>query len=589
MQTLFKYLRFSKKYLILALILAAINQTFSLMDPMITGKMIDRLVTNRADFGNDWNAFGKTLLMYLLAAMGAAMVSRIAKNFQDYYTSVVIQRTGAKMYTSGIQHSLELPYEDFEDQRSGETLGKIQKVRSDMEKLISTGVGLAFQSLVGIVFVMIVAVNIHWSIGPAFLLVVPLLTMLSNALSKRIKIVSKKILGETTNLAGSTTESLRNIELVKSLGLTTQEIDRLNGTTHKILGLELTKVKYLRSLSFIQGTLVNFMRTCLVFFLYFLFFRDQISFGEVWSLVIYSFFIFGPLQEIGTFIGAYREAEASLKMFEEIMAKPAEFKATHPVSLENLKTFRFENVSFKHKAGAHYAVQHIDFKVESGETIAFVGPSGSGKSTMVKLLTGLYQPLEGNIWYDDIKSIDIDMLCIRERIGLVTQDTHLFAGTIRENLLFVKPGATEEEMLHALNQARCDALLARADKGLDTPIGEGGIKISGGEKQRISIARALLRKPRLLIMDEATSALDSLTEEEITSTVRGLNAARTMMTVLIAHRLSTIMHADKIYVLEKGHIIEQGTHEELLQIRGLYSAMWRQQQGERQSVNPGKK
>lgn len=553
---------------------------------MITGKMIDRLVTNREDFGTDWGAFGNTLLMYLLAAMGAAMVSRIAKNFQDYYTSVVIQRTGAKMYTGGIQHSLELPYEEFEDQRSGETLGKIQKVRTDMEKLISTGIGLAFQSLVGIVFVMIVAVNIHWSIGPVFLLTVPLLTLLSNALSKRIKIVSKKILGETTNLAGSTTESLRNIELVKSLGLTSQEIDRLNGTTHKILGLELTKVKYLRSLSFIQGTLVNFMRTCLIFFLYYLFFRDQISFGQVWSLVIYSFFIFGPLQEIGTFIAAYREAEVSLKMFEEIMAKPAEYKATHPVSIENLKTFTFDNVSFKHKAGSHYAVQNIRFKVESGETIAFVGPSGSGKSTMVKLLTGLYLPGEGNIWYDDIKSTDIDMLCIRERIGLVTQDTHLFAGTIRENLMFVKPGATEEEMLRALTQARCDGLLARADKGLETPIGEGGIKISGGEKQRISIARALLRNPRLLIMDEATSALDSLTEEEITTTVRSLNAARTMMTVLIAHRLSTIMHADRIYVLEKGHIIEQGTHDELLQIRGLYSAMWRQQQGERHSVNP---
>ncbi|MDZ4751770.1 MAG: ABC transporter ATP-binding protein [Flavobacteriales bacterium] len=584
MKTLLRYLKESKKWLLLALVLAAINQTFSLLDPLITGKMIDRLVTNRADFGDDWASFGKILTTYLLAAMGAAMISRIAKNFQDYYTSVVIQRTGAAMYTSGIKHSLELPYEEFEDQRSGETLGKIQKVRSDMEKLITTGIGLAFQSIVGIVFVMIVAVNIHWVIGPVFLLIVPLLTLLSNALSKRIKTVSKKILGETTTLAGSTTESLRNIELVKSLGLTSQEIERLNGSTNKILGLELKKVKYLRSLSFIQGTMVNFLRTCLIFFLYTLFFEASITFGEVWSLVIYSFFIFGPLQEIGTFIGAYREAEVSLKMFEEIMEKPVDYKAPNPKKISGLNSFSFNQVEFRHKAGNTYALKDISFSVSGGETIAFVGPSGSGKSTMVKLLTGLYRPNEGKILYGNIDSSEVDMNEIRERIGLVTQDTHLFAGTIRENLLFVRPGATEEQMLHALRQARCENLLERASNGIDTTIGEGGIKVSGGEKQRISIARALLRNPGLLIMDEATSALDSLTEEGITSTVRSLNETRTMMTVLIAHRLSTIMHADRIFVLEKGHIIEQGTHEELVLIKGLYFAMWRQQQGERHST-----
>ncbi len=171
---------------------------------------------------------------------------------------------------------------------------------------------------------------------------------------------------------------------------------------------------------------------------------------------------------------------------------------------------------------------------------------------------------------------------LRERIGFVTQDTQLFSGTIRENLLFVHPRATDAECMEVLHQAACQSLLARADKGLDTMIGEGGVKVSGGEKQRLSIARALLRRPDLLVFDEATSSLDSLTEEEITGTIRDISTRKDLITILIAHRLSTIMHADKIFVLEKGHIIESGRHHDLLQLKGLYYAMWRQQIGERE-------
>ena len=166
----------------------------------------------------------------------------------------------------------------------------------------------------------------------------------------------------------------------------------------------------------------------------------------------------------------------------------------------------------------------------------------------------------------------------------MTQDTQLFAGTIRENLRFVAPRATDDECLLALRQAAADTLLTRAPQGLDTVIGEGGVKVSGGEKQRLSIARALLRKPTLMVFDEATSALDSLTEEEIGKTVRELSGSRQHMTILIAHRLSTILHADRIFVLERGHIAEQGHHEELLLQKGLYYAMWRQQIGERKEI-----
>jgi ATP-binding cassette, subfamily B, bacterial len=585
MKLLFSYLKNYKRLGILALVLAAINQVFSLLDPLIAGKMLDRFGVHVSDYqGDSFNRFFNDILMLLLASMGVAMVSRIAKNFQDYFTNVITQRLGAQVYSDGIRHSLELPYQVFEDQRSGETLGKLQKVRTDSERFITAFIGIVFQTLVGVVFVVVYAINVHWLIAPVFLLTVPILGFVSNLLSKRIKKVSKTILNETTSLAGATTESLRNIELVKSLGLANQEITRLNSTTGRILKLELNKVKYIRSLSFVQGTTVNFLRTVLIFMLYYMVFRDLITPGKLMTLMFYSFFIFGPLQELGNVIAIYREAQASLAKFEELLNTPVEVRPKQPKKVEDISKLRFENVQFKHLTATTNAVESISFEAHKGQTLAFVGPSGSGKTTLVKLLVGLYRPEKGTIYYNDIPFNDINFDELREQIGFVTQDTQLFSGTIRENLLFVRPDATDEQCMDVLHKASCQSLLARADNGLDTVIGEGGVKVSGGEKQRLSIARALLRQPTLLVFDEATSSLDSLTEEEITDTIRNLSQAKQHITILIAHRLSTIMHSDIIFVLERGQIVESGRHHDLIEDKGLYYAMWRQQIGERKHV-----
>jgi ATP-binding cassette subfamily B protein len=530
--------------------------------------------------------FFRGVSMLLGAAVGVAFVSRVAKNFQDYYINVITQRLGAQLYSDGIRHSLELPYSVFEDQRSGETLGKLQKVRTDVEKLISAAINVLFTSLVGIVFVVIYAFSVHWVIAPVYFLTVPLLGVLSSVLSRRIKKIQKIIVAETTALAGSTTESLRNIELVKSLGLAQQEIARLNGTTDKILKLELRKVRYVRSLSFVQGTLVNFLRTSIMFLMLYLIYSQAITVGQFFSLFIYSFFIFGPLQELGNIINIYRETEASLNVYEGILRIPKEPRPPNPIRLEDPRTLAFERVTFQHQSASSPAVSDISFRLHRGETIAFVGPSGAGKTTLVKLLVGLYRPQSGRIVYDGVPGDEIDLDQLRERIGLVTQDTQLFSGTIRENLLFVNPAASDAECRDVLRRAACDSLLARADKGLDTIIGEGGVKVSGGEKQRLSIARALLRRPSLLVFDEATSSLDSLTEEGIVETIRDVAASGDAMTILIAHRLSTILHADQIYVLERGRIVETGRHHELIDLKGLYYAMWRQQIGERRGSEP---
>lgn len=577
MAILTKYLKKYWKLLVLAMVLAAINQIFSLLDPYVFRLIMDNYVTKFGELTR-WDFFHGVGILLLLA-MGTALVSRVAKNFQDFYVNTVTQRLGAKMYTDGLAHSLQLPYQVFEDQRSGETLEKLQRVRQDTQNLITSFINILFFSAIGFVFVIIYAFFVSWAVAVVYLAMVPILSVATMLLSKKIKTVQIKIVKQSTALAGSTTESLRNIELVKSMGLSGAEINRLNDTTEAILRLELQKVRYVRLLSFVQGTLVNLLRTIILFVMMYLVFTKSITLGEFFSLWIYSFFLFNPLQQLGDVVNAYREAQASLDNFKKLMASPKEPMPANPQTLGALTGISFENVSFMHQSASRKALDGVSFTARAGDTVAFVGPSGSGKTTLVKLLVGLYRPQNGKICYNNVDLNNADIESLRAQIGLVTQDTQVFAGSIRENLKFVNPKSTDEELNAVLKRSAADSLMQRAAQGLDTIIGEGGVKVSGGEKQRLAIARALLRNPNLLVFDEATSSLDSLTEQQITETIRKV-ANKEQITVLIAHRLSTIMHADRIYVLEKGKVIEQGRHQDLLDQKGLYYAMWRQQIGE---------
>lgn len=579
MHILWSYLRPHWRLAALALLLAGVAQVLNLVDPIIFGKIIDDYALNPGSRTDEELVAGVLRLLGL--AVLVALLSRLAKALQEYVTRLTVQRLGVAIFNDGLRHVLRLKYQEFEDLRSGVTLSLLQKVRADSERFINTFINTVFASIVGVTFLVWYAVTKHWLLVPVFLVGVLVLGGLTGLLSREIKTQQRSIVRETNRNSGFITESLRNIELIKSLGLTFTEIRRLRAQTDSIFALEMQKVKRIRLLSFLQGSTLSLLKLAILFALLWLIFRHVLSTGELIAMQFISVAIFAPLQELGNIILAHREVEASLLNFRNLMDKPIERRPQDFVEIGPLTQIRFADVGFRHKGAPEDSLVDISFSASLGQTVAFVGPSGSGKSTLVKLLVGLYTPARGKVYYNEISTEDLRYNEARRQIGFVTQETNLFAGTIRDNLLFVKPDATDAEIMAALEQASCANLVEKSPEGLDTIIGERGMKLSGGEKQRLSIARALVREPRLLIFDEATSALDSLTEEQITNTVRQLSASRTRITILIAHRLSTVMHADTIYVLEKGRVVETGSHEALVAQKGLYYAMWRQQIGER--------
>lgn len=574
------YLRGHERTLFGALLFALISQIFLMMDPLILRHVLDQYVLRRSDFSP--HGFLLRVIFWLSLILVAALIAWVARGFQTQSVCSLAQRVSNQIYSDGMSHSLEISYAELEQRRSGDTMSQLQRTRREVELFLTSAVNVLFTSLVGLAFVILYAARLHWSV-PLFLVVTaPMVMFFSVLLSRKVRSTQEEIVKQSSVLAGSAGESLRNMELVKSLGLTGNEVSRFRTGSDRILELELRRIRHARIYSFFHGAGVHIVRVSLFLLLLYLFSVGKGTVGQFFSLFLYSYFILGPMQDLGNVISQYRELEASLTAFSELMDHPRESKPVVPVSISALETLEFDGVSFTYGitgSGHGPAAQGISFRASRGETIAFVGQSGAGKSTLIKLLSGLYPPTEGRILFNGISSSEVDWNSLRNRTGLVTQETHLFSGTIRENLIFAAPDATEDECLLALQQAAVTSLLERGRDGLDSKVGEGGLQLSGGERQRLAIARALLRRPQLVLFDEATSALDSITEQAIGETIRNLATANQIISIVISHRLATVTRADCIYVLAKGRIIESGTHESLLAENGLYCDMWQRQTG----------
>ena len=564
--------------MLLALFCATVNQVFSLLDPQIFRIIIDKYISNFSDFSR--NEFISGVGLLLLASIGVAMVSRVAKNIEDYLSNMLTQKIGMRLYQKTLSHLFTLPYKIFEDQQSGQILEKLLKARQNIQTFIANMITIFFTSLVGLTFVIVYASTVHWLIATMYALLLPIMGTIMMLMSKKIKAAQSAIVKESADLSGATTETLRNIALVKSLWLEQQELDRLEDTNTQLLWLEIKKIKLIRILEFFQWTLINFVRVVLMGTMFWLVYNQSISLGEFFSLYFYSFFIFSPLYQFGVVMQNYQEAKASDQLVRELLALGDDSVVSYGDSrLTTIEKVSFDKVMFGYTPDTPI-LHDISWSADQWKTIAFVWPSWSWKSTIIKLLLGLYQPLDGSIKINNKSLIDYNPELLKQTIWYVSQESQLFAGTIKENLLFVKPDATDAEMLSVLASAQIKKLIQDSPAWLDTKIGEGWLKLSGWQRQRLAIARALLRKPSLLIFDEATSSLDTLVESEITKTIQDISAKKTdMIIIVIAHRLSTIKHADTIFVLENGAIIEQWDHDDLTRAKWLYYALWRNQWG----------
>ncbi len=535
-------------------------------------------MTNYQEF--ETNEFVRGVGLLVLASMWVAMVSRLAKNIQDYLVNVLTQKIGMNLFQDTLGHLFTLPYSIFEDQQSGQILEKLLKARQNIQTFIGNLINTAFTSLVGLIFVIGYASTVHRIPAVFYASLLPIMGTVMLLMSKRIKWAQQKIVKESADLSWATTETLRNIALVKSLWLEQQELWRLEATNLKLLGLEIKKIKLVRILEFLQGTLINFVRVALMATLFRLVYRQQISLWEFMTLYFYSFFIFSPLYQFGMVMQNYQEAKASDEIVQDLMNLGVDKTVQRwDNTIEGIQTLGFTWVNFWYTDDKDI-LSNITLWASQWQTIAFVWPSGAGKSTIIKLLLWLYQPSKWDVKINNQDLVSYNPENLKQHIWYVSQESQLFAGTIRDNLLFVKPKATDADMESVLQSAQILELIKESDLWLDTKIGEWGLKLSGGQRQRLAIARALLRKPSLLIFDEATSSLDTLVEAEITKTIQQIShEQKEMIIVMIAHRMSTINHADTIYVLEHGRIIEEGKHKDLVEEKWLYYALWREQGG----------
>ncbi len=576
MSFILPYLRPYKKLIFLALVLAWINQIFSLFDPQIFRLIIDNWITKFDTY--ETSEFVRGVWILLIASVSVAMISRIAKNIQDYLVNVLTQKIWMNLFQDTLRHLFTLPYSIFEDQQSGQILEKLLKARQNIQTFIGNLINTAFTAIIWLLFVILYASTVHRIPAVFYASLLPIMGTVMLLMSKRIKWAQQHIVRESADLSGATTETLRNIALVKSLGLEQQEINRLEKTNLKLLWLEIKKIKLIRILEFLQWTLINFVRVCLMWTLFRLVYRQHISLGEFMTLYFYSFFIFSPLYQFGMVMQNYQEAKASDEVVQELMNLWVNKTIDRwNKTLKSIETLGLTNVNFSYD-NKKDVLSSISLSVSKWETIAFVWPSWAGKSTIIKLLLWLYQPTtwEVSINSEILTSYEPEQL--KSNIWYVAQESQLFAWTIKENLLFVKPDASDKQMREVLGSAQILALIDDSELGLDTKIWEWWLKLSWWQRQRLAIARSLLRNPSLLIFDEATSSLDTIVEAEITKTIQNISKKQhEMIVVMIAHRLSTIKHADTIYVLENWNIVEQGEHERLVQEKWLYYALRREQ------------
>ncbi len=555
-----------KKIFFIDMVCALSVSICDLFYPMITRNIINDYVPNQ----------NLNLLITWLSILGLIYIAKLGLNFYiSYYGHIMGVTMQANMRSDVFEHLQDLPFVFFDENKTGTLMSRIINDLMEVSELAHHGPEDIFVSLVMIVgsFIMLSSINLPLSL--IVFSVIPFLVFF--AMKQRIRMSDAFM--ETRVTIGEVNASLENsisgIRVSKAFSNKENEIEKFeaNNNAFQIARRKAYKVMAL----FFSGTsfIMDFLNIVVLSAGGIFFFKGIINFGDFAAFLLYISMFLNPVKKLTNFIEQYQSGITGFRRFTELMN--AELETDEPYA-EDISTvqgdIKFDNVTFSYDHHKQ-VLKNINFSIEKGKTIAFVGPSGGGKTTLCHLIPRFYEVENGDIYIDNINIKNFTRKSLRKNIGIVQQDVFLFTGTIYDNILCGKIDATQEEVIEAAKKANIHDFIMTMPQGYDTYVGERGIMLSGGQKQRISIARVFLKNPPILILDEATSALDNATELLIQQSLEELCKGRT--TVVVAHRLSTIKNADEIVVITSSGIHERGSHNQLIEHNGIYAELYNSQ------------
>ena len=451
----------------------------------------------------------------------------------------------------------------------------ISRLTSDVQKLsevFSWGVMDACHSIIVLLFSIAIMLYLSFTLTIMLFLMLPIIYIITLLFQKNILKFQRKVRDYNSKIIRSYTESLSYIKTIKALGIEekkkkefvvfNEKYRKYNLKSILISAIFVPTVMFIASIG--VGFAFNFSSISVM--------KHVMTYGAFLSFLTYSFQIFEPFKMLAQIFADLKSAQASAERVFQILYEDDEIIEQKETDLDFDGNIKFENVSFHYFDDDKLILKDFNFEIKKGQSVAFIGSTGSGKSTIVNLICKFYDPTSGDIYLDGINYKNIDKTCLYNNLGYVLQQPQLFSISIKENIKFGNENATDEEIMEICNLLGIDEFISKLPEGIDTVIGESGYNISSGQKQLISFARALIKNPKLLILDEATSSIDTETEKFIQNKMRDILSGKT--SIIVAHRLSTIKHCDKIVLIEKGNILEQGTHTELLDKKGIYYKMY---------------
>jgi ABC-type multidrug transport system fused ATPase/permease subunit len=550
--------------LLVGLLLIIISRLAGLVLPGATKYLMDDVIAKGDLY---------MLKVVLIAVALAVLVQAITSYILTQLLSVEAQHLISKLRSSVQQHVLRLPVRFFDNNKSGALVSRIMSDVEGVRNLVGTGLVQLFGGILTSIICLVLLINISPMMTLYVLVPVAVFGVISLKAFSKIRPIFRERGKITAEVTGRLTETLNGIRVIKGFNAEPQEIKSFENGVEKLfqnIKASLTSTSLITS----SGTfLLGLASTGIMGIGGYMIIKEQLTFGEFLSFTLYLGFMIAPIIQMSNIGSQLTEAFAGLDRTEELMSTAVEDDGT--VRNNTIGTIKgnieFNNVSFAYEEGKE-VVREITFKAPAGSVTALVGTSGSGKTTIAGLAASFLNPQAGQVIVDGFDLSTISLNSYRSQLGVVLQDDFLFEGTIRENILFPRPNASEQQVLAAVRAAHVHEFTDRFEKGLDTVIGERGVKLSGGQRQRIAIARAILADPRVLILDEATSNLDTESESFIQESLRSLMKGRT--TFVIAHRLSTIRQADQILVIENGRIAEQGKHDTLIEQKGRYFELY---------------